>query len=199
MTDENYGLGGSELAFDGPTQDEIVPQFLDECRLGGHYLRPALHALHRGLLRQQDLRGKAGLHPARHPDLGLCVAGVGGGSRHQGAPTAIYSVNGQEVLIPFIYKSTDNMMIQMLRQKDAGYSTETGEIQLFNDTTKDLLLDIADHTAKRGLLHLQDLGLPGQLPERRTVHLCGGLHGGLHLDGLRRAPGGHCRGGPGEL
>ena len=37
MTDENYGLGGSELAFDGPTQDEIVPQFLEECRLGGHY------------------------------------------------------------------------------------------------------------------------------------------------------------------
>ena len=34
-----------------------------------------------------------------------------------------YVVNGQNVLIPFIYKSTDNMMIQMLKQKNAGYST----------------------------------------------------------------------------
>ena len=29
-------------------------------------------------------------------------------------------------MIPFIYKSTDNMMIQMLRQQGAGYSTDAG-------------------------------------------------------------------------
>ena len=33
-----------------------------------------------------------------------------------------FLINGQKVMIPFIYKSTDNMMIQMLKQKDAGYS-----------------------------------------------------------------------------
>ena len=38
----------------------------------------------------------------------------------------VYKVNGQKVMIPFIYKSTDNMMIQMLRQKGAGYSTPSG-------------------------------------------------------------------------
>ncbi len=48
-------------------------------------------------------------------------------------------------MIPFIYKSTDNMMIQMLRQKDAGYSTKEGEILLFNDTTKSFLETIAEH------------------------------------------------------
>lgn len=37
-----------------------------------------------------------------------------------------YLVNGQKVMIPFIYKSTDNMMIQMLRQRGAGYSTHQG-------------------------------------------------------------------------
>ncbi len=31
----------------------------------------------------------------------------------------------------FIYKSTDNMMIQMLKQKDAGYASANGDIQLF--------------------------------------------------------------------
>ena len=56
-----------------------------------------------------------------------------------------YIVNGQKVLIPFIYKSTDNMMIQMLKQKSAGYSTELGEIQIFNDTTEEILYDVAEH------------------------------------------------------
>ena len=50
-------------------------------------------------------------------------------------------------LIPFLYKSTDNMMIQMLQQLDAGYSTPSGEVLLFNDTTKSLLLEIAQHAA----------------------------------------------------
>jgi multiple sugar transport system substrate-binding protein len=56
-----------------------------------------------------------------------------------------YIVNGQKVLIPFLYKSTDNMMIQMLKQKDAGYSTSDGEILIFHDTTKELLREIAGH------------------------------------------------------
>ena len=55
-----------------------------------------------------------------------------------------YKVNDQNVLIPFIDKSTDNMMIEMLKQKNAGYSTDSGEIQLFNDTTASLLDTIAD-------------------------------------------------------
>lgn len=60
-----------------------------------------------------------------------------------------YLVNGQKVMIPFLYKSTDNMMIQMLRQKGAGYSTEEGEILLFSDTTKELLETIALHAESR--------------------------------------------------
>ncbi len=60
-----------------------------------------------------------------------------------------YLINGQKVMIPFIYKSTDNMMIQMLRQLGAGYSTEEGEILVFHDTTKELLYTISQH-AKTG-------------------------------------------------
>ena len=48
-------------------------------------------------------------------------------------------------MIPFIYKSTDNMMIQMLRQKGAGYSTDAGDIEIFNDTTRELLYTIGSH------------------------------------------------------
>ena len=60
-------------------------------------------------------------------------------------PDGTYKINGDKVMIPFIYKSTDNMMIQMLKQKNAGYSTASGELLLCNDTTKELLYEIASH------------------------------------------------------
>ena len=37
FADEKYGLGGSEVKFDSPTAEEIVPQFLTECVLDGAY------------------------------------------------------------------------------------------------------------------------------------------------------------------
>ena len=38
------------------------------------------------------------------------------------------------------------MMIQMLKQKGEGYSTPDGEVLLFQESTKDLLMNIAEHT-----------------------------------------------------
>ena len=60
-----------------------------------------------------------------------------------------FKVNGQNVLIPIMYKSTDNMMISMLEQLGAPYSTAEGDILAFNDTTTDLLLEIYEHAYTR--------------------------------------------------
>ena len=60
-----------------------------------------------------------------------------------------YAVNGQKVLIPFIYKSTDNMMIQMLKQKGAGYSSDDGKVLIFNKDTEEILETVAEHAATR--------------------------------------------------
>ena len=35
MGDARYGLGGSEVRFDGPKKDEIAPRFLEECVFSG--------------------------------------------------------------------------------------------------------------------------------------------------------------------
>ena len=32
-----YGLGGSEVRFDGPTREELIPKFLEECAFDGRY------------------------------------------------------------------------------------------------------------------------------------------------------------------
>ena len=37
FVDDRYGLGGSEVRFDAPSKEEIIPQFLEECSFGGHY------------------------------------------------------------------------------------------------------------------------------------------------------------------
>ena len=51
-------------------------------------------------------------------------------------------------------------MIQMLCQQNAGYSTETGDIQIFNDTTKDILYTIAEHAGARAFSTFKISGYP---------------------------------------
>ena len=71
-----------------------------------------------------------------------------------------FLVNGQKVLIPFIYKSTDNMMIQMLKQLEAPYSNELGEIQIFNDTTAEILYTVAEHARSEAFNTFKLTGYP---------------------------------------
>ena len=40
FVDKKYGLGGSEVRFDGPAVNEIVEQFREECKFNGYYYFP---------------------------------------------------------------------------------------------------------------------------------------------------------------
>lgn len=141
--DAAYGLGGSEVRFDSPSVDEIIPQFLEECRFGGHYYAlPYMRSTEACYINKTLLEELGYTLPESLTwDFVWEVSEAAMEQDGEGN----FLANGQKVLIPFIYKSTDNMMIQMLKQKDAGYSTEDGEILLFNDTTKELLYTIAEH------------------------------------------------------
>ncbi len=140
---EKYGLGGSEVLFDSPSVEEIVPKFLGECEFGGHYYAlPYMRSTEACYINKTYVEALGYTVPDTLTwDFVWEVSEAAMAQDEEGN----FLVNGQKVLIPFIYKSTDNMMIQMLRQKNAGYSTKEGEIQLFNDTTKELLYTIASH------------------------------------------------------
>lgn len=143
FTDEKYGLGGSALAYDGPNRDEMIDQYLEECTFAGHtYAVPFMRSTEACYVNKTYVE-KLGytLPDTLTWDFVWEVSEAATKKNADGT----YAVNGQEVMIPFIYKSTDNMMIQMLKQKNAGYSTEDGTVELFNDTTSDLLLEIASH------------------------------------------------------
>ena len=71
-----------------------------------------------------------------------------------------FKVNGQKVLLPFVYKSTDNMMITYLKQAGAGYSTHLGTVEVFNETTRDLLRTVRDSTAKGAFSTFKISGYP---------------------------------------
>ena len=54
-------------------------------------------------------------------------------------------------MIPFIYKSTDNMMIaDAAPRRTQAIPRRRGRSALFNDTTKDFLLHISQSTRKTG-------------------------------------------------
>jgi len=143
MEHTEYGLGGSALRFDGPDRGEIVPAFLAECDFAGaYYALPYMRSTEACYINKTYVEKLGYTLPEKLTwDFVWEVSDAAMAQAEDGT----YRINGQNVLIPFIYKSTDNMMIQMLRQKGAGYSTEAGEIQLFHETTAELLQTVADH------------------------------------------------------
>ena len=140
---EKYGLGGSEVRFDAPKTEEIIPKFLEECAFDGHhYALPYMRSTEACYINKTFVEKLGFTLPEKLTwDFVWEVADAATAKDADGN----YLVNGQKVMIPFIYKSTDNMMIQLLRQKGAGYSTKNGEILIFNDTTRELLENIAAH------------------------------------------------------
>ena len=147
MDDARYGLGGEELRFDSPSRQEIVPQFLSECAIGGTtYALPFMRSTEACYVNKTMLE-KLGYEL---PEV-LTWDFVWEASEAAMAKDADgnYLANGQKVLIPFIYKSTDNMMIQMLRQLDAPYSNDASDILIFNDSTRAILRTVAEHAKTR--------------------------------------------------
>lgn len=143
MIDEKYGLGGSEVKFDSPAADEIIPKFLDEGKIGGtQYALPFMRSSEACYVNKTYVEKLGYTLPETLTwDFVWEVSEAAAKKDENG----VYYVNGQNVMIPFIYKSTDNMMIQSLYQKGAGYSSEDGDILLFNDTTEEILMDVRSH------------------------------------------------------
>ena len=143
FTDERYGLGGSELRFDGPDAGQIIPKFLAECAIGEqHYAMPYMRSTEACYVNKTYVEALGYTLPEVLTwDFVFEVSEAAMAKDAEGN----FLVNGQNVMIPFIYKSTDNMMIQMLRQKNAGYSTDEGDVLIFNDTTREILQQIAVH------------------------------------------------------
>ncbi len=164
MNNAHFGLGGDNLKFDSTKKSEIVKQFLDEGKIGGvQYAMPFMRSTEACYI-NADLVEALGYTV---PDV-LTWDFIWEVSEAATAKNAdgTYVANGQDVLFPFIYKSTDNMMIQLLKQHGAEYSTENGDVLLFNDTAKDILYTVADHTKSGAFNIFAVVSYPGNYLNR---------------------------------
>lgn len=168
MADEKYGLGGSELRFEGVTQEQIISRFLSEGRVNGQqYALPFMRSTEACYVNKTMVEKLGYTLPEtltwdfiwevseKAMSLGKTTVTDEKGNEQQ-----VYVANGQTTLIPFIYKSTDNMMISYLKQLGAGYSTGAGHVEIFNEDTQNFLLTVAEHAQNRAFSTFQISGYP---------------------------------------
>ncbi len=158
MEDENYGLGGKKLKFVSPKKEEIIPQFLSEGIINSRqYALPFMRSTEACYVNKTFVEALGYELPAVLTwDFIREVSQKAMEKDGDGN----FLLNGQKVLIPFIYKSTDNMMIHMLEQKGAPYSDEEGNILIFNDTAKELLYDVAADASDKTFSTFKISGYP---------------------------------------
>ncbi len=159
FVDEKYGLGGSQVRFDAPTLQQIIPQFLAECKVTGYYYAiPFMRSTEACYINKNMVEALGYQVPdVLTWDFIWEVSEAAMAKNEDGT----FQANGQKVMIPFIYKSTDNMMIQMLKQLDAPYSTDGGDVQIFHDTTRQLLFEVAKHAETRAFSTFKISSYPG--------------------------------------
>lgn len=145
MDDPRYGLGGSELAFAGPTKEDLVPQFLSECAIGGTtYALPFMRSTEACYVNQDYVEQLGFQMPEVLTWDFIWQVSEAAMAKN---PDGTFQLNGQKVLIPFLYKSSDNMMIQMLHQLSAPYARADGTVELWSSQSKGILEQVRDHTA----------------------------------------------------
>ena len=159
IADGRYGLAGSELRFDSPRADEIIPQFLREGKIGGvQYAIPYMRSTEACYVNKTMVEKLGYTLPET---LTWDFVWEVSEAALERADDGTFALNGQKVMKPFMYKSSDNMMIQMLRQLDAPYSTPGGEVLIFSDTTRSLLHTVSEHAAHGAFTTFKHDSYPG--------------------------------------
>jgi len=157
FSNEKYGLGGSDVQFDSVYKNEIIDKFLYECVFDGHYYSIPFMRSTEACYINKDYVESLGYEV---PDI------LTWDFMFEVSEKALEEKESDKTLIPIIYKSTDNMMIQMLKQKeeitgDNLYSDQKGNVYIFNDTTKEILTEISAHAGTKAFSTFKISSYPG--------------------------------------
>ncbi|MBO4770148.1 MAG: extracellular solute-binding protein [Clostridia bacterium] len=166
ISDAKYGLSGTELRFRSVGDGGIVERFLNECRFGGNcYAIPFMRSTE-ALYINVDMVEKLGyaLPEKITWDFIWEVSEAAMEKDEDGN----FKVNGDKIMIPFIYKSTDNMMITMMKQKGGEFSDGDGKIYLLegsdgkpNEVTREILRDVYPHALTHAFSTFKISSYPG--------------------------------------
>ena len=159
ISDPVFGFGGSGLAFDGAGSDGVIEKFLDEGKIGGvQYALPFMRSSEALYINRTYVERMGFTIPETVTWDWVWEVALAATRRDADGN---YVCNGQKAMIPFIYKSTDNMMIQMTEQRGTGYTTDYGKALLFNDPTREILYTVAEHIADKSFSTFKISSYPG--------------------------------------
>lgn len=140
MNSDKYGFSGTEVKYENVGQDNVIQKFLDECKINDKYYAVPFMRSSEATYINKDYVERLGFEI---PEIltwdfvwDVCKK-------------AIEEKKEKQVLYPLIYKSTDNMFIQMAYQKNMPYVSNNGEVLLFNNQTDELLKELLTY-AKDG-------------------------------------------------
>ena len=106
--DPEFGLGGSRLKFDGPGKEDLIPEFLKECTVNGRtYAMPFMRSTEACYINKTYVEKLGYTLPETLTWDFIWEVSEAAAKKDE---NGVYKVNGQKVMIPFIYKSTDNMI-----------------------------------------------------------------------------------------
>jgi multiple sugar transport system substrate-binding protein len=164
LTDSKYGLGGAKINFDAPTKEEIIPKFLGEGVIDGiQYALPFMRSTEALYYNKTYVEALGFEIPEVITWEFIWEVSNAALEKNE---DGTYVLNGQKKMIPFVYKSTDNMMIQMLKQRGADYANENGDILIFNDDTRDILYTVRDNTDTGAFSTFGEASYPADLLNR---------------------------------
>lgn len=152
MNDENYGLGGSKIKFESINKSDIIDKFLEECIIDEKYY----------ILPFQRSTEALYINKTYVENLGFTIPDVVTWDFiWEVCAKAIEQKQEGTNLYPLIYKSVDNMMIQLLKQKNLAYTSSNKDIYLFNENTKQILLELQDYADKKYFDIFDRVSYPG--------------------------------------
>ena len=148
-------------------------------------LRAAVHAVHGGVLHQQDVCGSARIYAAGDADVGFSLGGLrGGDGKGRGRQIPCERAGRTDSVHLQIDGQHDDLLPQADRRRlrDRGW----GDRDLQRHDERFPVHDRAPRGDRR-VLDVQNIELSGELPECGTVHFRHRLHGRRDLDGHARA------------
>jgi len=159
INNSKYGLGGSEVLFDSVNKDEVVTKFLNEGVINDlYYTLPFMRSSEALYINKDYVE-----------DLGYTIPDVVTWDFiWEVSRKAMQEKEDTQTLIPFFYKSTDNMMIQTLYQKGIPYISSDGEIYLF-DEVKDLIFEFETYANEKLFSTFKRDSYPGNWFNRGQV------------------------------
>ena len=152
INDSNYGLGGEKINFNSVEKNQIVPQFYNEGVINNKtYLLPFMRSTE-ALYINKTYVSELGFEI---PDIvtwdwvwEVCQKG-----RDLRPDDSQFH--------PFIYKSTDNMFIQLCKQNNYPFTNDKGENLFFTDDVANMLLSIGDKYDRKIFDTFKSVSYPG--------------------------------------